>query len=127
MSPERAVTGFIKAIERKDIAAAVAMAAPAISYENMPISPVVGRDGLAQVLEMFLGSAHEVEWQIVSQYELGDTVINERLDRFQIGDGWLELPIAGFFRVDDNGQITLWRDYFDMGSYQRQFTELTGG
>lgn len=127
MSPERAVTGFIKAIERKDIAAAVAMAAPAISYENMPISPVVGRDGLAQVLEMFLGSAHEVEWQIVSQYEIGDTVINERLDRFQIGDGWLELPIAGFFRVDDNGQIALWRDYFDMGSYQRQFTELTGG
>jgi len=127
MSPGQTVTAFIKAIERKDIAAAVAMASPEISYENMPISPVVGREGLAQVLEMFLGSAHEVEWQIVSQFEIGATVVNERLDRFQIGDGWLELPIAGFFQIDDDGKVALWRDYFDMGSYQRQFTELAGG
>jgi limonene-1,2-epoxide hydrolase len=127
MSPAATVTAFIKAIERKDIATAVALAAPEISYENMPISPVVGREGLAQVLEMFLGAANEVEWQIVSQYEVGEIVVNERLDRFQIGDGWLELPVAGFFRVDDDGKIALWRDYFDMGSYQRQMTELTGG
>ena len=127
MSPSATVTAFIKAIERKDIAGAVALAAPEISYENMPISPVVGRDGLAQVLEMFLAAANEVEWQIVSQYEVGEIVVNERLDRFQIGDGWLELPVAGFFRVDGHGRIALWRDYFDMGSYQRQMTELAGG
>lgn len=127
MSPAATVTAFIKAIEHKDIAAAVALAAPEISYENMPITPVVGQEGLAQVLEMFLGTANEVEWQIVSQYEVGEIVVNERLDRFQIGDGWLELPVAGFFRVDGDGKIALWRDYFDMGSYQRQMTELTGG
>ena len=127
MSPAATVTAFIKAIERNDIATAVALAAPEISYENMPISPVVGREGLAQVLEMFLGAANEVEWQIVSQYEVGEIVVNERLDRFQIGDGWLELPVAGFFRIDGDGKIALWRDYFDMGSYQRQMTELTGG
>jgi len=127
MSPAATVTAFIKAIERNDIATAVALAAPEISYENMPISPVVGREGLAQVLQMFLGAANEVEWQIVSQYEVGEIVVNERLDRFQIGDGWLELPVAGFFRIDGDGKIALWRDYFDMGSYQRQMTELTGG
>ena len=126
MSPGATVAAFIRAIERKDISAAAEMVAEDVSYENMPISPVVGREGLTQVLEMFLGSAHEVEWQIVSQFEIGNTVVNERLDRFQIGDGWLELPIAGFFRIDDEGRIALWRDYFDMGSYQRQFTELTG-
>jgi limonene-1,2-epoxide hydrolase len=125
MSPAETVNAFIGAIERKDVAAAVALAAPDISYENMPIDPVVGTEGLAQVLEMFLGPAQAVEWRILSQYEVGDIVINERLDRFEIGDGWLELPIAGFFRVDD-GRIALWRDYFDMGSYQRQFTELSG-
>ena len=127
MSPAGTVNDFIEAIERQDVAAAVALAAPDISYENMPISPVVGREGLAQVLEMFLDPATDVEWHIVSQYEIGDVVVNERLDRFQIGDGWLELPVAGFFRVDGDGKISLWRDYFDMGSYQRQITELTGG
>ena len=53
-------------------------------------------------------------------------MINERLDRFQIGDGWMELPIAGIFKIDGDGKIALWRDYFDMGSYTRQFAKLTG-
>lgn len=126
MTPADTVTAFVNAIERKDIAGAVALTSADISYENMPISPVVGQEGLTQVLDMFLGAANEIEWLVLSQFEVGDTVINERLDRFQIGDGWLELPVAGFFRVDADGKIALWRDYFDMGSYQRQITELTG-
>lgn len=127
MTPAETVTAFIEAIERKDVDAAVAFAAPDISYENMPIDPVVGHEGLAATLNGFLAAASEVDWQILSQYEIGDTVVNERLDRFRIGDGWLELPIAGIFRIDDDGKIALWRDYFDMGSFQRQFAELTGG
>ncbi len=125
MSPGETVTAFIEAIERKDVDAAVALASPDISYENMPIDPVVGHEALAATLNAFLGPAGEVDWQILSQYEIGSTVINERLDRFQIGDGWLELPIAGVFHLDAEGKITLWRDYFDMASYQRQFAELT--
>ena len=26
-----------------------------------------------------------------------------------------DLPVMGVFEVDDDGRITLWRDYFDMG------------
>ncbi|MFV0526020.1 MAG: limonene-1,2-epoxide hydrolase family protein [Acidimicrobiales bacterium] len=120
------VTAFIAAIEAGDIDGAVAMAAESISYENMPIDPIVGRDGLRATLGSFLGPASEVDWKILRQHEVGGAVLNERLDRFRIGDGWLELPVAGVFEVDDDGLITLWRDYFDMGSYQKQFAELTG-
>ena len=127
MTPAETVTAFIEAIERKDVDAAVAFAAPNISYENMPIDPVVGHESLAATLNGFLAPATEIDWQILSQFEIGDTVINERLDRFRIGDGWLELPIAGIFRIDGEGKIALWRDYFDMGSYGRQFAKLTGG
>jgi limonene-1,2-epoxide hydrolase len=127
MTPTETVNRFIQAIERKDVDAAVALAADDISYENMPIDPVVGHEGLAATLNGFLAPATEIDWQILSQFEIGDTVINERLDRFKIGDGWLELAIAGIFRIDGDGKIALWRDYFDMGSYQRQFAELTGG
>lgn len=125
MSPGETVTAFIGAIERKDVAAAVAMTSEEISYENVPISPIVGHDGLARTLDGFLGSAGEVDWRIVEQWEVGSTVINERLDRFKIGDGWLELPVAGVFKVGSDGKITLWRDYFDMATYQRQLAELT--
>lgn len=126
MSPSEIVNRFIAAIEAKDIDAAVALAADDISYENMPMAPIVGRAGLAATLGGFLSSAAGVEWRILSQWEIGRTIINERLDRFQIGDGWLELPIAGVFHVDADDRITLWRDYFDMATYTRQFGELSG-
>ncbi len=124
MTPLETVNTFMNHIESKDVNAAADLLAADISYENMPIDPVVGRDAVRQVLEGFLGSAGEVEWKVLSEWEVGNTVINERLDRFQIGDGWLELPVAGFFEVTD-GLITLWRDYFDMGSYMSQFSTLT--
>jgi limonene-1,2-epoxide hydrolase len=125
MSPSEVVTAFIEAIERQDVDAAVALASPRISYENMPMDPIVGRDGLDAALRMFLAPAAEVDWVIVRQWEVGNVVFNERLDRFQIGEGWLELPLAGVFEVADDGLITRWRDYFDMGSYQRQLEALT--
>jgi len=124
MTQLETVNTFMNHIESKDVNAAADLLAADISYENMPIDPVVGRDAVRQVLEGFLGSAGEVEWKVLSEWEVGNTVINERLDRFQIGDGWLELPVAGFFEVTD-GLITLWRDYFDMGSYMSQFSRLT--
>jgi limonene-1,2-epoxide hydrolase len=123
MTPLETVNTFMKHIESKDVNAATALLTSDISYDNMPIDPVVGRDAVRQVLEGFLAPAGEVEWKVLSEWEVGSTVINERLDRFQIGDGWLELPVAGFFEVTD-GLITLWRDYFDMGSYMSQFSTL---
>ena len=124
MSPSEIVTAFIEAIERKDIAAAAALASPSISYENMPMQPIAGRDAMVATLEMFLGGASEVDWVMLRQHEAGNVVFNERVDRFRIGDGWLELPVAGVFEVDDDGRISLWRDYFDLGSYQRRLAEL---
>ena len=104
----------------------------ALQHHGLAVDPgqeethFVGREAMAATLEMFLASANEVDWVIVRQHEVGNVVFNERIDRFQIGDGWLELPLAGVFEVDADGLITLWRDYFDLASYQRQLAELTG-
>jgi len=54
--------------------------------------------------------------------ENGDVVFTERVDRFQMGDKKVELPVAGVFEVRD-GKIAAWRDYFDMPTWTRQ----TGG
>lgn len=126
MTPSEIVTAFIRAVERKDLDAALALVSDDISYENMPIAPIVGKAGMRATLDAFLGGAvTDVDWQILRQVESGNAVINERLDRFKIGEGWLELPIAGVFEVNADGLITLWRDYFDMGSYVKQMTALT--
>jgi len=115
---------MISAIEAKDIDAAVALLSEDISYENMPMKPMTGRSVVAKVLQGFLTPAEEVDWQIISEIERDDTVFNERLDRFKINGQWLELPIAGVFKVRE-GKIVLWRDYFDMATYSDQLKKIT--
>ena len=123
-SPLAVVNAMISAIEAKDIDAAVALLSEDISYENMPMKPMTGRSVVAKVLQGFLTPAEEVDWQIISEIERDDTVFNERLDRFKINGQWLELPIAGVFKVRE-GKIVLWRDYFDMATYSDQLKKIT--
>lgn len=119
------VRRFIEAIERQDLDAAGQMLGEDVSYENMPMQPVIGRDAVLRVVASFLEPAELVDWKILRQWEFGGVVVNERIDRFRIGNGWLELPVAGFFEVDAQGLIMLWRDYFDLGSYLSQMADLT--
>ena len=44
--------------------------------------------------------------------------MNERIDRFKMGERWIELPLAGVFEIT-NGKISLWRDYFDLPTFQK--------
>jgi limonene-1,2-epoxide hydrolase len=120
------VTAFIAAIEAKDLDTAMALVTDDVSYENVPMSPIVGREAVRAALEGFLAMAAAVDWQVSRQMVSDNAVANERLDRFQIGDGWLEMPVAGFFEVTDDGQISLWRDYFDLPTYTTQLAALRG-
>jgi limonene-1,2-epoxide hydrolase len=45
-------------------------------------------------------------------------VLNERTDRFRIGDRWMEAGVMGVFELRD-GRIQAWRDYFDMAQFQK--------
>jgi limonene-1,2-epoxide hydrolase len=118
------VRSFINAIEHQDLNNVAGMLAEDVSYENMPMQPVLGRDAVLKVVAGFLEPAELVDWKILRQWECAGVVINERIDRFRIGKGWLELPVAGFFELDTDGRIILWRDYFDLGSYMSQLADL---
>lgn len=121
------VTAFLAAVEAKDLDAALALVTDDIPTRTSPSTRSSARMRTAAVLRGFLEPAATVDWRIVRQVEVDGVVINERLDRFEIGSGWLELPIAGFFEVTDDGLIRRWRDYFDMATYTRQLAELTAG
>lgn len=49
-------------------------------------------------------------------------MLTERTDRFKIGDRWLELPVMVVFELDA-GQITGWRNYFDLAQFQSQLPQ----
>src|SRR6478609_5192918 len=118
MTPAEIVLQFINALEAKNLDAAVALVTDDVEYDNVPMAKVHGPDGIRNALEPFVASCSEIEWVIHHQVAQGATVMNERTDRFKMGDRWVELPVAGLFVLRDD-KIALWRDYFDLGTFQR--------
>jgi limonene-1,2-epoxide hydrolase len=120
LSPADVVTALIRACESRDLDAVCALVSDDIEYDNVPIGKVYGPEGVRQVLSGGVTkAASEVEWRVLAQVAEGETVMNERVDRFLVDGRWIEIPIAAIFRVRD-GRVTLWRDYFDLESYRRQ-------
>ena len=119
MNADQIVTAFIRALEVKDYDTAASYLAEGVVYDNVPMPTVVGREATIEGLKPFLASATAVQWVVHRQLADDHQVVNERVDRFEIGGRWLEIPVAGIFEVSD-GQITLWRDYFDLGMFTSQ-------
>ncbi len=113
---EKIVRDFLRAWENKDFDGVVGALSPDIFYHNIPLEPVVGADDMRTFVAGLMGAFHTLEFKGIHLLGAADTVFYERLDCFDFnGDGTtLDLPVAGFFDVDDGGKITSWRDYFDL-------------
>lgn len=124
MTPEETVNEFIARVTAFDLDGACELVTDDVVYDNVPMGPVAGPDGIRSVLAPFSEGLEESEWVVHRQVAVGNVVMNERTDRFRKGDQWLELPVAGVFEVDDAGRITLWRDYFDLPTLMNQIAAL---
>ena len=120
--PGALVTRFIENIEQSRFTAAMDLVSDDCEYDNVPFNKVFGKEAIVSVLSEFPAAATHVEWLIHHQVSSGDmhhgVVMNERTDRFEIDDRWIELDIAGLFVVSE-GKIALWRDYFDKESFTK--------
>ncbi len=87
-------------------------------YHNMPMAPAEGieavKAALAGVTQMTSKG-----WEILHSAVNGDVVLNERVDRFDMGGTEVSVQVMGVFEIRD-GKIARWRDYFDMASFQKQ-------
>jgi len=106
------VHAFLNAIKAFDYDAAMTLIDGNCDYENIPLGKVVGPAGVRGVLEPFFAPTLANEFIILRELTDGKRVFLERLDRHQLATGWVELPVAGIFEVED-GKITVWHDYFD--------------
>ena len=63
-----------------------------------------------------------IEVDILHLGQSGNIVYSERVDHLvdSAGRRFISLPVAGVMHIDDGGQLTYWRDYWDM----REFLEL---
>jgi limonene-1,2-epoxide hydrolase len=119
VTPDETVTEFIRRIEAKDVDGALALCADDLEYDNVPMPTANGKEATRAFLGPFIEGATAIEWIVHRQTAAGDVVMNERTDRFRLGDRWLEIAVAGVWELR-YGKIALWRDYFDLGQFNEQ-------
>jgi len=112
LSPIDTIRAFIHAVAQKDYDTALPLISADCEYTNVPLATVRGPEGVRSVLEPFFAPTLENEFVLKRTASDGPVIFMERLDRHRLPDRWVELPVTGVFEVHD-GQITVWRDYFD--------------
>jgi limonene-1,2-epoxide hydrolase len=117
--PETVVRDFCAAFARRDLDELLAFFTDDAVYHNIPMAPVTGKDGIREVLSLFVPASSAIAFDVLHTAVHGSVVLNERVDRFTMSGKPIELPVAGVFEVRD-GKIAAWRDYFDFATWQRQ-------
>jgi len=113
------VREFCAAWEKGDYDALLAYFTDDACYHNIPVDPVVGKDAIRGLLQMFTTGVDRIEFRVRHIVADGDVVLTERVDVFTMPDKVIELPVMGTFEVRD-GRIAAWRDYFDLNQYMSQ-------
>lgn len=113
MTPMETVHAFMAAAAKRDYDTALPLLTDDVEYQNMPLPPVYGHQGVRETLEMLLSLCTDSEWVVHREVAQGDLVMNERTDRFKKDGQWADLQVTGVFELRDD-RIAVWHDYFDL-------------
>ena len=118
---ERVVRDFIEAWNQMSFDGVISHLGDDIYYHNIPMEPVLGLPAVTE----YLKSAwifSECNWKLLNIVAEGNIVLTERIDDFVINGSDVSLPVMGTFELIDS-KIVVWRDYFDLASYQKQLVQ----
>ena len=126
MSNSDVVRAFIGHWEARNIDAIIDAFTDDPFYHNMPMEPLTSKDAIRAFIAPFLEPVTAVRWDVLFIAEdANGNVLTERVDAFEFGDKTIALPVMGTFELVD-GKISKWRDYFDLGEFERQMASLQG-
>lgn len=120
MNPEEVVRAFCTAFSRQDMTELLGYFSEDAVYHNIPLPAAEGIAAVEATLKQFVDPQGEAEFVIRNLAVQGNTVLTERVDRLTLQGKSLEIPVMGAFEVTDDGKISAWRDYFDMGMLTKQ-------
>lgn len=114
------VRAFIDSWRTLDLEKILAFFTPDAVYANAPIESAHGVAAIRAMLLPFVSMTDKAEWTVLSIASARPgMVLTERIDRFHIGDRWVEMPVMGAFELVEE-KISAWRDYWDLGRYTSQ-------
>lgn len=121
------VRKFLFALAEQDFDTFESLAAPDLVWQNVGLPSIRGRSRIMKMLRRgegkfgFLVKFHRIaasdERLRGEQTGAGATVLTERTDALVFGKLRLQFWVCGTFELNDAGQVTLWRDYFDYADF----------
>jgi limonene-1,2-epoxide hydrolase len=116
-TPTLLVERFLDLLCSEDVQGAAGLLAVDVQYVNVGLPTVHGRERVRRLLRGTLGLAgfgFEVYVHTISAN--GSSVLTERTDVLKFRRLRIQFWVCGRFDVHD-GQIVLWRDYFDQVNF----------
>ncbi|MBV9486723.1 MAG: nuclear transport factor 2 family protein [Frankiaceae bacterium] len=117
-TPSQVVRSFLEALAANDTETAVDLVASDIVYENVGLPTIRGRERFAKGARQFAARGIGFDVRIHRIAEEGSTVLTERTDALFFRGYRSQFWVCGTFEITD-GQISLWRDYFDFWAIAR--------
>ncbi len=119
---EQVVIDFFHAFDKLDLEEALSCLTEDCVHDDKP----VGRhEGTAAIREFFAPQMEQLESfraELKDTVSVGNMVMNERVDWIGLKGGKkAELPVMAAFEIK-GGKIAVWRDYYDMASFQKQIS-----
>lgn len=123
--PVRIAETFFEHWNGNRITEALNMLSEDVLYDNVPFPDIRGRSEVEKFHRSFgIGTEFLLDWKIIHIAAAGNVVLNERVDVFRNGSGGvISIPVMGTITVE-NGEITVWRDYFDPADFNRQLEKI---
>jgi limonene-1,2-epoxide hydrolase len=129
--PIAVVESFFRALEAKDLDAALALMSDDVVYQNVPLPADRGKPAVERTLKSFqkIFDGFEVRMRNIAARD--GVVLTERVDVLSGPFLYIDIWVCGTFEVKD-GKITLWRDYFDLAECAAKvllspFRKMLGG
>jgi len=107
------VADFLRALQRSDLDAALALVAEDLIYINVSLPTIHGRRGLDRVFRpLFKPGRAGFAVRMHHIATDGEVVLTDRTDQITLGRFRARFWVYGRFDIRD-GQIAVWRDSFD--------------
>jgi len=117
-SPVLVVERFMEYLRRGDLDEAVALLAVDVRYENVGLPTVHGRERVRSLFAKGYDGGAGFDVVIHTICADGAHVLTERTDILKFRRLHVQVWVCGRFDVRD-GQIVLWRDYFDFVDFNK--------
>lgn len=116
------VRRMIEAWDKRDIDLMMDQFADGAIFDNVPMDRIQGKEAIRAANAAFMDMIEAAPWKVRNIFEAPNgTVLTERDDIFILKDGrTVNCPVMGAFEINEDNKITHWRDYFDLGDWNRQ-------